>query len=184
MRWRKRSEEKRSGFKIIAFLCVTASILALAGCGRKGTDKTVLEETDTATSQSTQSEQMPETAEEKTEMRMFINGNKVSVSWEENESVDALRELAADGIEVSMSMYGGFEQVGQIGQDIPTNDEEITTEPGDIVLYSGNQIVVFYGTNTWSYTRLGHITDKTAAELEDLLGNGDVTIRFSIEDEK
>ena len=78
-------------------------------------------------------------------------------------------------------MYGGFEQVGPIGQSLPRNDEQTTTSSGDIVLYSGNQIVVFYGSNSWSYTRLGRITDKTASELAELLGNGDVTITISLE---
>ena len=75
-----------------------------------------------------------------------------------------------------MSMYGGFEQVGSLGQSLPRNDVQTTTSAGDIVLYSGNQIVVFYGSNSWAYTRLGRISDKTAEELTALLGNGDVTI--------
>ena len=74
-----------------------------------------------------------------------------------------------------MSMYGGFEQVGSVGQSITRDDHETITDYGDIVLYSGDQIVVFYGTNTWEYTRLGHI-DLSQDELEELLGNGDVTI--------
>ncbi len=120
-----------------------------------------------------------ETAEDGKEMKMSVNGTEVEVAWEDNASVDALRELAAKGLEIRMSMYGGFEQVGRIGQDIPAKDEQITTEAGDIVLYSGNQFVVFYGSNSWAYTRLGHITDQTAEELEELLGNGGVTITIS-----
>lgn len=73
-------------------------------------------------------------------------------------------------------MYGGFEQVGAIGQNLPRDDSQTTTKAGDIVLYSGNQIVVFYGSNSWAYTRLGHITDKSAQQMADLLGRGDVTI--------
>ena len=65
------------------------------------------------------------------------------------------------------------------GQSITRNDKQTTTEAGDIVLYSGNQIVVFYGSNSWSYTRLGRITDKTAAEVADLLSNGNVTMTIS-----
>ena len=68
-----------------------------------------------------------------------------------------------------MSMYGGFEQVGSIGSSIARNDKQTTTDYGDIVLYSGNQIVVFYGSNSWAYTRLGHI-DMTKEELTELLG--------------
>jgi len=80
-----------------------------------------------------------------------------------------------------MSMYGGFEQVGSIGTSLPRNDVQTTTEAGDIVLYSGNQIVVFYGSNSWAYTRLGKVTDITKAEMTELLGKGDVTITISLE---
>ena len=76
-----------------------------------------------------------------------------------------------------MSMYGGFEQVGSIGQSISRDDKQITTEYGDIVLYSGNQIVVFYGSNSWAYTKLGHI-DLPEEELTQLLGNGDVVLEI------
>ena len=78
-----------------------------------------------------------------------------------------------------MSMYGGFEQVGNLGKTLPNSDEKITTEAGDIVLYSGNQISVFYGSNTWDYTRLGKIKDKSETELKDLLGKGDTTLTIS-----
>ena len=116
-------------------------------------------------------------SEEPEEMQMQIGDTVVTVKWENNESVKALRELAGDQpLTVEMSMYGGFEQVGSIGQRLPRNDVQTTTSAGDIVLYSGNQIVVFYGSNSWAYTRLGRITDKTAEELTALLGNGDVTI--------
>ena len=78
---------------------------------------------------------------------------------------------------VNMSMYGGFEQVGPLGQSISRDDKQITTEFGDIVLYSGNQIVVFYGSNSWAYTKLGHI-DLSEEELTQLLGNGDVVLEI------
>ena len=76
---------------------------------------------------------------------------------------------------IHMSMYGGFEQVGPIGRTIVRDDAQTTTASGDIVLYSGNQIVIFYGSNAWAYTRLGHV-DLPTDEMERLLGNGDVTI--------
>lgn len=115
--------------------------------------------------------------EEKTVMQMKIDDVPVSVEWEENASVDALMALAVEEpLTVQMSMYGGFEQVGSLGQRLPRDDAQTTAAAGDVVLYSGNQLVVFYGSNAWTYTRLGHITDKTAAELAELLGNGDVTI--------
>ena len=120
----------------------------------------------------------PKAAEE---MKMFINGQPVNVEWENNASVEALKQLAAsDKLTIQMSMYGGFEQVGSIGTSLPREDVPITTEAGDIVLYSGDQMVVFYGSNSWAYTRLGHITDKTAGEMTELLGNGNVTITLSV----
>ena len=113
-------------------------------------------------------------------MIMTIGNTKVDVSWEDNDSVRELRELASSGITIQMSMYGGFEQVGSIGQRVTRNDKQTTTEPGDIVLYSGNQLVVFYGSNSWSYTRLGKI-NLSDEELKNLLGNGDETITLSME---
>lgn len=113
-------------------------------------------------------------------MIMTIGNTKVDVSWEDNDSVRELKELAEKNLLIQMSMYGGFEQVGSIGQSVTRNDKQTTTEPGDIVLYSGNQLVVFYGSNSWSYTRLGKI-NLSDEELENLLGNGDVTITLSME---
>lgn len=113
-------------------------------------------------------------------MIMTICDTKVDVSWEDNDSVRELKELAEKNLLIQMSMYGGFEQVGSIGQSVTRNDKQTTTEPGDIVLYSGNQLVVFYGSNSWSYTRLGKI-NLSDEELENLLGNGDVTITLSME---
>ena len=115
-------------------------------------------------------------------LQMKIGETPVTVEWEENESVEALKELCLNTpLTIQMSMYGGFEQVGPIGQSLPREDRQTTTQAGDIVLYSGSQIVVFYGYNSWAYTRLGKIADKSAAELKDLLGNGDVTITLTWE---
>jgi hypothetical protein len=120
---------------------------------------------------------------QKTMLQMKIGETKVSVNWEDNDSVAALKELCKDApLTIQMSMYGGFEQVGPIGTRLPSNDAQTTTSAGDIVLYSSNQIVVFYGSNSWAYTRLGHITDQDAAGMASLLGNGNVTITISMED--
>ncbi len=116
-------------------------------------------------------------------LKMIIGDTEVSVDWENNESAEALKDLCAEEpLVIQMSMYGGFEQVGSIGTRLPSDDEQTSTSAGDIVLYSSNQIVVFYGSNSWAYTRLGHITDQDAAGMTDLLGNGDVTITISLED--
>ena len=113
-------------------------------------------------------------------MQMSINGTPVSVIWEENDSVSALCELASAGLTIHMSMYGGFEQVGDIGQSLPADDVQTMTKPGDIVLYAGDRLVVFYGSNSWAYTQLGHITDQTPDQMEKLLSDGNVTITLTI----
>ena len=120
-------------------------------------------------------------SEEKAVMQMKINDTPVAVAWEDNESVAALQELAQSGLRIEMSMYGGFEQVGSIGRRLPSDDVQTSTSSGDIVLYSGNQLVVFYGSNSWAYTRLGHITDKTPEQMRELLGNGGVSVALAMQ---
>ena len=111
------------------------------------------------------------------DIQMKIGDTPVEVKWEQNEAVAALAAMnAGDWHEYQLSMYGGFEQVGSLGSQLPSADAQTSTSAGDIVLYQSNQIVVFYGENSWAYTRLGHITDKTAEELAELLGSGDVVI--------
>ena len=118
---------------------------------------------------------------EESVITMKIGESPVQVDWEDNESVEALKSLAKQGdITIQMSMYGGFEQVGSLGESLPRNDKQTTTKSGDIVLYSGNQIVIFYGSNSWAYTRLGHISDKDESQMEELLSNGDETVTISV----
>ena len=115
------------------------------------------------------------------EMTLKINDEEVNVKWEDNESVRALAGLAAKGpVTVETSMYGGFEQVGALGTTLPSNDADTVTEPGDIVLYSSSNIVIFFGTNSWAYTRLGHIEGKNRDELKDLLGGGTTVLTITL----
>ncbi len=115
-----------------------------------------------------------------TGMILTINETEVPVTWEDNPSVQELEGLLP--LTVSMSMYGGFEQVGPLGQRIASSDVQTDTDPGDIVLYASSQIVIFYGSNSWAYTRLGHI-DMQREELEELLGKGNVSITLSAAEE-
>ena len=130
-----------------------------------------------------QSEQTEGNGLESEEMSilMKIGDEAVTIAWEDNESARALAELLREQpMSIQMSMYGGFEQVGSLGTGLPRDDEQTTTQAGDIVLYSGNQMVVFYGSNSWAYTRLGRITDKSAEELKEMLSSGDVTITLEL----
>ena len=131
-----------------------------------------------ATKEELQISEQTETSERLREkiMKLKVEDKDVEVVWDNNDSVSELKNLVGDSnLSISMRMYGGNEQVGAIGQSIVSNDTNITTKPGDIVLYQGNQIVVFYGSNNWDYTQLGKI-NLSESELEDLFGNGNVTI--------
>lgn len=111
--------------------------------------------------------------EDQWDMQLTINGNWVPVTWEASEAVEELKYLLP--LTIQLSMYGGFEQVGDIGTALTGSDAQITAESGDVMLYSGDRIVLFYGSNDWAYTKLGHI-DLTREELAELLGGGDVEI--------
>lgn len=108
-----------------------------------------------------------------------IDGNTVDVEWEENASIDTLKSLLRNNpITITATEYGGFEQVGKLPSSLPSSDASITASTGDIVLYNSSSIVIFYGSNTWEYTRLGHISNSDIASL--LAGKGSVTLRLSL----
>ena len=120
-------------------------------------------------------------AKEEMTMQLQINGQPVTVAWEENDAVAALRGLLADGpLTVTASPYGGFEVVGALGAALPAADEQTTTAPGDIVLYDSDNIVVFHGSNSWAYTRLGYIEGMDADALRALFGSGDVELTMTL----
>ena len=119
--------------------------------------------------------------EEITKVYLTINSNKLQITLAKNSSVDALVERLKKGdITYTANDYGGFEKVGGLGFSLPTDDSRITTQPGDVALYLGNQIVLFYGSNTWSYTTLGKIEGYTASQLQSLFGKGSVKVTLSI----
>ena len=116
---------------------------------------------------------------EESELKLFINDVEVPVIWEENDSVAELMEVASKGDTIiSMSMYSDFEQVGSLGKKYRSNDKQMTVHNGEIVLYNSSNIVLFYGSNTWAYTKLGKM-NLSEQEVIDLLANGDVTIKIS-----
>lgn len=112
------------------------------------------------------------------------NGKKLEATFADNSSAEAFRELIAEApLTVTMSDYGNFEKVGDIGHDLPTNDTHITTVPGDIILYLGNNITIYYGVNTWSFTRLAKIDGNPTREtILSVLGSGTVNVTFSLKD--
>ena len=114
-------------------------------------------------------------------MTITANGHTMTATMHGNGATEALRQRLDDGgLTLRLSDYGDFEKVGALGFTLPRSDRQTTTQPGDIVLYQGNQIVIFYGSNTWNYTRLGHIDNATAEGLRQTLGEGDVTVTLAL----
>lgn len=111
---------------------------------------------------------------------VIIANTAFEATFADNTGARALKDLLTqESVTIAMRDYGGFEKVGSLGQCLSRDDRQITTQPGDIVLYQGNQIVLFYGSNSWSYTCLGKINDLTG--LAEALGNGDISITLSLQ---
>ena len=111
---------------------------------------------------------------------LTVNGHTLTATLVEN-STQALKELLADGpLTIDMSDYGSMEKVGPLGTDLPRNDEQITTGPGDLILYQGNSLVLYYDRNNWNFTRLGKVNNVTDQELREILGTGSVSMTLSL----
>lgn len=112
-------------------------------------------------------------------LNLQIGSSTFTATLEENKAADSFAALMKSApLVIQMSDYSGFEKVGSLGTSLPAGSHQITTQSGDIVLYNGNQIVIFYGSNSWSYTRLGKVDDLTG--WEEALGDGDVSVTFSL----
>ncbi len=120
------------------------------------------------------------TSEERT-MYLTVNGNSAAITPADTEAAAELLRILADGpVTVSVNDYGNFEKVGALGFSLPTSDTHINTAPGDVILYQGSNICLYYGTNSWSFTRLGHIDGLTEAELRTLLAAGEGTVSITL----
>ena len=140
-------------------------------------------------SKSTKSSDKGELSEMKISIQITSDSgsHKLTATLTDNSSALAFYELLEKGpLTVDMHDYGSFEKVGLLGTRLPRNDTQITTVAGDIILYQGNQITIYYDTNSWNFTRLGKVvstgstTTITQAELKKILGKGDVTAVFEI----
>lgn len=110
-------------------------------------------------------------------MNITIGDTTLTATLADNSSAKALAEaLSKAPITIEMQDYGNMEKVGPLGRTFPRNDERITAEAGDIILYQGNALVIYYAPNTWSFTRLGKIDHLTAQELKKILGDGQLTV--------
>ena len=107
--------------------------------------------------------------------KIIVGEKELVVKIENNKTTNELiKKLEEGNITIEAKEYGGFEKVGELGFKLPRSDKYTVTSTGDVVLYNGNEIVLFYGTNTWNYTKIGKI-DISEEELRSILGDGDVT---------
>ena len=155
------------GKSIIIRLLVIALALLVMSCGG-----------DEAQAQTIKEEDMTE------KLYITIGNQTLPVTLVKNNATEALMAaLAANPITYEADDYGGFEKVGALGMSLPTSNQQLTTQAGDVILYSGNQIVLFYGSNSWSYTRLGRIEYESLEQLKSFLkaGQGRVSVTLSAE---
>lgn len=142
----------------MSILCASILIMLLASCGNN---------------------EKAENTDMGNKMNVTIGDYNFTATLEENKAANELIEMMKEGpVVLSLNDYSGFEKVGALGKSLTRSDKQTTTESGDIVLYNGNNIVLFYGGNSWSYTRLGKIDDLT--DWEKALGSGSVTVTLSI----
>ena len=117
-------------------------------------------------------------------LRIDVNGNTLYADFADNASAEEFKEKLKDGaISVHLEDYGNFEKVGDLPWSITRSDTNITTVPGDVILYQGNMITIYYSENTWNFTYLARIPDATRESLLEVLGQGDVEVTFSLEEE-
>mgnify|MGYP002551750392 FL=1 len=159
----------------LTVVVIMSLAVLLAGCSNSEQ-----EESDQESSSAVRMEDNSSEAENsETQMNVQVGGSEFTATLEENAAADALVEMMENGpVTIQMSDYAGFEKVGALGTSLPNSNSQTTTQAGDIVLYQGNQIVLFYGSNSWSYTRLGRIDDLTG--WTEALGSGDVSVTFSL----
>jgi len=158
-------------------IMMASTIMSVAACGSEDNNEAAAKEA--AAEENIQSNQQNSYT-----MNITVNGKTLKATMVANSSTEALKELLEEGdITYSAHDYGNFEKVGDIGHTLPQNNEEITTEPGDIILYQGNNICLYYDTNEWNFTRLGKINNVTQSELKSFLnaGGGNITVTLSLD---
>lgn len=181
--------------KKFAALVALVSLLALAGCAQgqssspaRASVKSASTVESVSASEASKSSveasslaESPAVAESRTSFAIGINGAQLTVEPADTEAARALMErLQAGPVTVSLHAYGGFEQVGPLPWSLPASDEQIAASPGDIMLYQGDQITIFTGSNSWAYTPLGSIEDATPEMLSEVFAGDAVEITLSL----
>lgn len=161
---------------ILFFLIILSTAISVTACSDAPNSPAFPVEPESTTSTELPAETMNET------MYITINGKRVTCRLVDNATTRALQEKLKEGdFSYNAHEYGGFEMVGSIGFSLPVSNAQMTTKPGDVVLYNGNNICIFAGQNSWSYTYLGRIEGLSDDEIRAFLNleSGDATITFS-----
>lgn len=162
--------------RLITFSLFVIVLLCLAGCKTSQTDEDTFSKSEAK--MKIEEKQTNENGE-KMNMKLYFNDIEIPVTWENNPTVnEIIDEVSDQDIVVQMSMYSHNEQVGNLGKSYIRNDKQMTAHNGDIMLYSGDKIVVFYGSNNWSYTKLAKI-NLSESEVTHLLSNGDIILKIT-----
>lgn len=162
-------------------LYLILAVLGLCGCGdgASPTDSAPSPSQSVISEQESSQSQDNSSSQEEPMLKITVGDQELLATFADNSSAEAFQDLLAQGpVTVSMDDYGGFEKVGSLGTTLTRNDTRITTQPGDVILYQGSQITIYYGTNTWNFTRLAKINDST--DLQAKLGTGTVQVTFSL----
>lgn len=164
-------------------LCLFLVLLTLTACGSSvapAPSQPPTASLEVVESTAPQPTPEPSPSQEEPALKITVGDYELLATFEDNSSARAFRELLAQHpVTIEMEDYGGFEKVGSLGTQLVRNDTQITTEPGDVILYQGNQITIYYGTNSWSFTRLARIDDPS--DLKEKLGSGTVSVTFSLD---
>lgn len=196
MRYEIETRSLPRGKKTLAAMICVFFVFSMTACSEQPSEISEHTSTPPAISESVVSSTAPESAassaqtseveisdnkEEKT-MKITVGDTVFTASFADNSSAEALKDMLSEApLTIEMHDYGNFEKVGTLGVTLPRNDEQITTVPGDIILYQGNSLTIYYDENSWSFTKIGHIDNATPAELKAALGSGDVTVTFSLD---
>lgn len=169
--------------RILALLFIMVSLMLIAACSNQNAASDSSSNEESGSTNENNLERNDQIEEMKDNMMNLKIGDRLfTATLVDNSTTKALKAMLLEGpITINMRDYGNMEKVGSLGANLPRNDESITTEPGDLILYQGNAFVIYYAPNSWNFTRIGKINDITQEELKEVLGSGDVDVTLSLD---